>query len=164
HRGVADDAERVRARGQRDHPEPVAGAAHVVGRAPAVRWRAAGAPGLVVGPVVGVEDAVDPPPGGIGIVAVGLGQAQLALEQAGAAARVDNPARGQAAFAAVARPGDAMVLVALAEFDPAHHHAVAEPDAHRPRAFAEHVLEAAAIDLPGRRRQQLADADLGAAV
>src|SRR5690606_15150948 len=48
--------------------------------------------------------------------------------------------------------------------DPAPPPAVAEPDARRPRAFDEHVREAAAIDLPGRRRQQLADADLGAAV
>src|SRR5207342_1474549 len=36
--------------------------------------------------------------------------------------------------------------------------------AERARLFAEEILEAAAIQLPGRRRQQLADAELGAAI
>ena len=45
---VGDDADRMRARGQRDQPDPVAGADQVVGREPARRRLAARAPGRVV--------------------------------------------------------------------------------------------------------------------
>src|SRR5690606_10958691 len=46
----------------------------------------------------------------------------------------------------------------------AHHGAAAQVDPGRARAPGQHVLEAAAVDLPGGRGQQPADADLGAAV
>src|SRR3546814_7102168 len=46
----------------------------------------------------------------------------------------------------------------------AHGGGVAEIDAERECTLAEEVLEAAAVDLPRRRRQELAHAQLGAAV
>ena len=54
--------------------------------------------------------------------------------------------------------------VAFAQFDRAHGGAVEELDPQRTRPRAEEVLEAAAVDLPGRCRQRLADPQLGAAV
>src|SRR5690606_2746727 len=55
-------------------------------------------------------------------------------------------------------------LVAFGEIHPAYRRAVEELDAHRARVLAEEVLEAAPVQLPGRSRQQPADAQLGATV
>src|SRR3546814_18062720 len=74
---VADDAQRMRAGRQRDQPEPVSRAAHVVGRAPAVRRRAARQPLRVVGPGVGIAPPPDAPPRRVGVVLVVLLQAYL---------------------------------------------------------------------------------------
>src|SRR5690606_37751830 len=59
---------------------------------------------------------------------------------------------------------DLVRLVAFGELHAAHRRAVEEFDPQRSRAFAEEVLEPAPVQLPGRRRQQPADAQLGAAV
>src|SRR3546814_7536851 len=65
---------------------------------------------------------------------------------------------------AVALEGDPVRVVALAQLDRAHGGGVAEIDAERECTLAEEVLEAAAVDLPRRRRQELAHAQPGAAV
>src|SRR3546814_15987451 len=83
--------------------------------------------------------------------------------RAGAAAGVDHPARRPRLLRAVALEGDPVRVVALAQLDRAHGGGVAEIDAERECTLAEEVLEAAAVDLPRRRRQELAHAQLGAA-
>ena len=164
HLRVADDAQRMRTRGQRDQPEPVARAAHVVGRTPAVRRREPLQPRRIVRPLVGIDGAVDPPPHRVGVVVVGLRQAELALEQAGAAGGIDHPAGRQRLRLAILLVADRMRGVACAQFDAAHDRAIDERDAERARLLAEEILEAAAVQLPRRRRQQLADAQLDAVV
>ena len=79
-----------------------------------------------------MRDAVaDAEPHRVGVVRVGLGQPELALEQAGAPAGVDQPARvGRACVVAVLRPGDAVRLAAvLGQVDAAHQCAVDEAHA-----------------------------------
>src|SRR3546814_15914603 len=62
------------------------------------------------------------------------------------------------------RSHDQVRVGTFAQFDRAHGGGVAEIDAERECTLAEEVLQAAAVDLPRRRRQELAHAQLGAAV
>ena len=55
-------------------------------------------------------------------------------------------------------------VAAAAEIEAAHRGAVDDRDAFGTRALGQEVLEAAAVDLPGGRGQQAADAELGAGV
>ena len=105
---------------------------------------------------------VHPPPHRVGVVRVGLGQAELALEQAGAAGRVHHPARAQGMAGTVMLETDRVRAAVLGQFHPARHRAIAEVRAQFARTFAEVVLEAAAVELPRRRRQQRAHAHLRA--
>ncbi len=161
---VADDAQRMLPGRQRDQPEPVALAAHVVGRAPAVGRRAARKPLRIAGPVVRIDMPAHAPPRRVGVVRVRLGQAELALEQAGAPAGVDDPARADLARFTVGVEAHTMRRIALPHVDAAHHRAVEQRRARVAHDLREVVLEAPAIDLPARRGKQHAHAELGAAV
>jgi hypothetical protein len=159
---VRHDAHRVRARGQRNQPDPVARADQVVGREPARLRGAAGAPFGVVAPVVERDALADTEPHRMGVVRVRLGQAQLALEQAGAAAGVDDPARGDDVRLPVLRPAQAVqALRIVGKVDLPHHRVVGELHAAARRLFGQVVLEDAAVDLVAGHRQKAARADLG---
>ena len=115
---VGDDAHRMRARGQRDQPDPVAGADQVVGREPARRRLAARAPGRDrrtsrrsrSGPAMRNQTALASWP-------FASREAELALEQAGAAAGVDEPAGFARVLLLADAPGDPVRPAALAERD-----------------------------------------------
>ena len=98
-RRVGDDADRMRARRERDQPDPVAVADQVVGREPAVRRVAAREPGRVVGPVVDVDARRRSGTRPRSRRARSAGEVELALQQAGAAGRIDQPARARLAAA-----------------------------------------------------------------
>src|SRR3546814_20608657 len=116
-------------------------------------WRAAPQLLRFVGPGFCVTPPLNAPPTRCGVVFVVLRQAELALEQRGAAAGVDHPARGQRRLRAVALEHDQVRVVTFAQFDRAHGGGVAEIDAERECTLAEEFLEAAGVDLPRRRRQ-----------
>ena len=84
---VGDDADRMRARRERDQPDPVAVADQVVGREPARRRVAARAPGGIVGPVVDVDPLADPEPRALASWPFGSASPSL---------RLSRPARPQA--------------------------------------------------------------------
>ena len=77
------------------HGLPEAGADQMIGREPARRRVAARAPARVVGPGIDVDPVLDAEPHRVRIVRVRLREAELALEQPGAAAGVDDPACAQ---------------------------------------------------------------------
>ena len=94
---------------------------------------------------------------------VRFGEAELALEQAGAAAGVDQPARlGRVALRRRARQTMRCGAAALGQRDVAAPGAPStKRDAAAPRLLAEEVLEDAAVDLVARHREVAAGADLG---
>ena len=161
---VGDDADRVRPRCERDQPGPVAGADEMVGREPARRRDAARLPRRVGRPVVDGDALADAEPHGVGVVAVRLGELALLLDQSGAAARVDEPARAHLPLAAVAAEHDPVLAAVFAEREVAHRRAVGEADAAAQRLLGEEVLEQAAVDLVARDGERPAGADLGDAV
>ena len=164
HLRVADDAQRMRARTQWNQPEPVTRPTHVIGGAPAVRRRAACQPLRIVRPLVGIDETIDAPPHRVHVVVVGFGQVQLALDQAGASGGVHHPARSQLPGFARVFEAHAVRCVLRIQVDLAHRSTVDEIHAQGAGLFTQEVLEAAAIQLPRRRRQQFADAQFGAAV
>ena len=80
----------------------------MIGRAPALGWCAARAPRGIVRPGIDDDALVDAKPDRVGIVRIALGKIELALEQAGASARVDQPARVRGVLATVANKTDAV--------------------------------------------------------
>ena len=151
---VGDDADRMRARGQRDQPDPVAGADQVVGREPARRRLAARAPGGVVGPVVDRRCASS--------MRNQTALASCAFGSARPSLRLSRPARPQASTSQRARDRVALAAVrasrrgaaprVLGQLDVAHQRAVDEAHAAPRRLLGQEVLEDAAVDLVARHR------------
>ncbi len=92
---------------------------------------------------------------------VGLGELELLLDQAGAAAGVDQPARARFALDAVVAIADAVLAAAFGQRDVANQRAGDEADAAPLHFFGEEVLEHAAVDLVARHGEVAAGADLG---
>ena len=169
HHRIADDADRMRARRQRNKPDPIARADQVDGGQPAVRRVAARQQLGVVAPIVDVDPIRDPEPDRIACVVIAVGQIELALDQPGAAGGVDEPARAQfaplAGSNAFAVPHTLhhhpMRLIALADFELANHAGVGEPHAQFARPHTERIFKYAAVDLPRPGRQESAGAQLG---
>ncbi len=161
HRRIGHDADRMRARRQRDQPHPVAGAAQVVGGSPAFLRIAQSAPRRIGAPLIKVQARLDARPRRADAVAVGFVQAQLPAQQAGPTGGIDQPARAMG-------PGLVAVCgvhhVRRAGFDRAHADALHEFDAAAPGFGAEEIFEGAAFELPARSREYAADAELRAAV
>ena len=158
---VGDDAHRMRTRRQRDQPDPVAGADQVIRGQPARRRVAALSPGRIARPVVDRDPLLHAKPHRIRVVPVRLGEIEFFLDQADAAAGVDEPARAGLAHLAVRAVAGAMQLAVLVEVDVDDERAIDERDAAPRRLFGQEVLEDAAIDLVARHREIAARADLG---
>ena len=135
----------------------------MVGREPARRRVAAAAPCRVARPVVDRDAVLHAEPHRVGVVRVRLGELELLLEQAGAAAGVDQPARfGTLAARRLDAVGDAMRAPSASPRSMARDDgAVDEGDAAPRGLLGEEVLEDAAVDLVARHREEAAGADLG---
>ena len=153
----------MRARAERDQPQPVARAAQVVGRLPARGRRAQRAPGRVIDPVVDVEPRVQAKPHGVRVVGVVFGEIELAFEQAGAAGGVDHPTCADGFLLAELFDIDAVAALAITcvEIDAPHRRRQVNPHTAAHRLFGKKVLEQAAVDLPARRGEETARAELG---
>ena len=163
---VGDDADRVRARGQRNQPRPSsprrpggwsrASAPRLAARAPGRRRRTSRRSSMR-SPMRNQT--------ALASCAFGSRQTELALEQAGAAAGVDEPARlgsrasrvagapGRSRCGAARRRRPASMSATIGAVDEAH--------AAARGLLAEEVLEDAAVDLVARHREVAAGADLG---
>jgi hypothetical protein len=120
----------------------------------------------VVRPVVDRDPLGDSEPDGVGVVAVRLAELALLLDQPGATARVDEPARARRVDRAVGTAKDDAMLVLLrrGEREVEHGRTGFNRDAAAGRLCGEEVLEQAAVDLVARHRERLARAELGDAV
>ena len=94
-------------------------------------------------------------------MAVRLGELALVLDQAGAAAGIDEPARARLAADAAVAIDDCVLAAVVGERDVAHRRAGGEADAAPRRLLGEEVLEDAAVELVARHREVAARADLG---
>src|SRR5262249_18113341 len=114
---VGADADRVRARTERDHPHPVARVHEMHGgqRAEAALVDPVD-PLLVVAEALDVAPAREPEPGGVDVMARLRLEAELASQDVRAPARVDDPPRPDLARLPV-RPLERQPVLLLAELD-----------------------------------------------
>jgi hypothetical protein len=158
--GVADYAHGMRTRRQRDQPCPITFAAQMIGGQPAMRRIATLQPLLVGDPVIDIDAAAHAKPDGVGVMRIVLREIQLALDQAGAARCIDQPAAVD--FMRLARRfvADLMRGRRRAQIEAAHHRAVNKTDAALAHQFAQVVLEDAAVELIAGRGESAAGAEL----
>src|SRR5690242_10560014 len=106
HARIRDDADRMRAAAERNQPHPVTRPAQVIGRTPALRWRAARPPGRVFAPGIQFQPRIDAEPRRADLMIVALGEPEVLFQQTGTAGSIDQPARMQGFGLAVALAAD----------------------------------------------------------
>ena len=149
---VGAHADADRARRQRDQPHPVALAHQVVGAVLAdPRLRRQSQPlGVRRTPLLEVEPAGEPEPGGVDVVAGIGGQPELALDQRGSPGGVDDPPSGGRRALADQVERDP---VRITEFDLLNTGSPGEVDATSSGTGGELVLEQATVDLIRLKRR-----------
>src|SRR5438067_1233216 len=150
---VGDVAEAVAAGAEWNQPQPIAEAHQTDGALPAKPRRHARLPRGIVRPVVDLHPRAEAPPRGVRAVRARTNQAELALEEADAPARVDDPARGDVARAARALERHAMRAFAV-EGDRFHAALVDDVGAELGVGLQQKILEASAVELKRRHRRK----------
>ena len=158
---IGHDADRVRARRQRDQPSPVSDPEQMVGGAPAFRRTALATPHRIVWPFVEQQASIRAKPRRVHIVAVVAGQLQPPSNQPRTTGHIEQPAGVQRAGATRVAAAHRVQRAIAAQVETGNGDAGAEVDAPAQRLGTEEILEYAAIELVAGRRQFPACTDLG---